>query len=122
MFVLLFGSALAPASDNLNEISKALSNGNAEELARYFDENVEIAILDKEDIYSREAAKKVVKNFFATYKPSAYSQVHQGTSKGKDSQYTIGNMNANGQSFRVYVYMKVTGGKYIIQELRFDKE
>src|SRR5690606_41756967 len=101
MFVLLFSSALIPVSDNLNEISKALSSGNADELARYFDENVEIAIIDKEDVYSREEAKKVVKNFLATYKQSTYSQVHQGTSKGKDSQYTIGNMNANGQTFTV---------------------
>ena len=122
LFILLIGSSLAMTTDNLSEISKALSAGNAEELARYFDESVEIAILDEENQYGREEAKNVMKNFFAKYKPSSYNQVHQGVSKGKDSQYTIGNMNANGQTFRVYVYMKVTNGKYIIQELRFDKE
>lgn len=122
LFILLIGSTLAMTSDNLNEISKALSNGNANELARYFDESVEIAIMDEENTYNKEEAKEIVSSFFTKYKPSSYSQVHQGVSKGKDSQYTIGDLKANGETFRVYVYMKVTGGKYIIQELRFDKE
>ncbi|MCB0521576.1 MAG: DUF4783 domain-containing protein, partial [Saprospiraceae bacterium] len=46
----------------------------------------------------------------------------QGASKGQDSQYCIGNLVASSGTFRVYVYMKVSGGKYLIQELRFDKE
>jgi hypothetical protein len=122
LFILFIGSTLAMTDANLSEISKALRNGNADELAQYFDQTVEIAILDEEDQYDKAEAKQIVKNFFAKYKPSAYNQVHQGVSKGKDSQYTIGNLKANGDTFRVYVYMKVSGGKYIIQELRFDKE
>ncbi len=122
MFILFIGSTLAMTNANLSEISKALSNGNAEELAKYFDENVEIAILDQEDQYSKTDAKKIVNDFFTKHKVSSYNQVHQGVSKGKDSQYTIGNLKANGDTFRVYVYMKVSNGKYIIQELRFDKE
>ena len=122
MFILFIGSSLAMTDANLSNISKALRNGNADELAQYFDQNVEIAIMDDEGQYDRAEAKEVVKNFFAKHKPSAYNQVHQGVSKGKDSQYTIGNLKANGDTFRVYVYMKINGGKYIIQELRFDKE
>ena len=122
LFLLFIGASIAMTDANLNEISKALSGGNADELARFFDENVEIAIMDTEDQYSKAEAKNIVKDFFAKHKVSSYSQVHQGTSKGKDSQYTIGNLKANGDSFRVYVYMKVSNGKYIIQELRFDKE
>jgi len=122
LFILLIGSTVAMTDANLSEISKALSNGNADMLAQYFDDNVEIAILDNEDQYSKAEAKRIVKDFFTQNKVSSYNQVHQGVSKGKDSQYTIGDLKANGQTFRVYVYMKVSNGKYIIQELRFDKE
>ena len=122
LFILFIGSTLAMTDANLSEISKALSSGDADMLAQYFDENVEIAIMDNEDQYGKADAKKIVKDFFAKHKVSSYNQVHQGVSKGKDSQYTIGNLKSNGETFRVYVYMKVNNGKYIIQELRFDKE
>ena len=63
-----------------------------------------------------------LQNFFAKYQPKNFHQVHQGTSKGKDSQYLIGNLTTNNTTFRVYLYMKVAGSKYLIQEIRFDKE
>ncbi len=107
---------------NLAAISKALSEGNVAALEQYLDDQVEISILDQEDIYRKEDAVKVLKEFFSKNKPSAFSQVHQGASKGQDSQYCIGNLVANSGTFRVYIYLKVVNGKHLIQELRFDKE
>ena len=107
---------------NLAAISKALSEGNVDALEQYLDKQVEISILDKEDIYGKDEAVKVLKDFFSKNKPSAFSQVHQGASKGQDSQYCIGNLVANSGTFRVYIYLKVVNGKHLIQELRFDKE
>ena len=107
---------------NLDAITKAISSGNADALGQYFDSNVEVAVMDKEETYSKAEAIKVVKEFFAKNKPSSFKQVHQGASKGQDSQYCIGNMTATSGTYRVYIYMKVSGGKGVIQELRFDKE
>lgn len=107
---------------NLDAITKALSSGDADALGQYFDANVEIAVLDKEETYAKAEAIKVIKDFFAKNKPTSFKQVHQGASKGQDSQYCIGNMTANSGTYRVYIYMKVSGGKEVIQELRFDKE
>jgi hypothetical protein len=106
---------------SIDAITKALSSGDAETLGSFFDESVEVAILDVEDIYDKPEAVKKVKSFFTQNKPSAFSQVHQGSSKGKDSQYCIGNMTAGGKTFRVYVYLGNTGSKTLIQEIRFDK-
>ena len=64
----------------------------------------------------------MLRNFFAKNKPKSYNQMHQGTSKGQDSRYTIGNLVTSSNSFRVYIYLKVQGGQQLIQELRFDKE
>ncbi len=125
LFILIFAPSVAAVTHqnfNLGQITEALSKGNADALGAYFDDSVEIAVLGDEDVYGRAEAVRVVKIFFTKHRPRAFSQVHQGTSKGKDSQYCIGNLTTGGGTFRVYVYMKVAGGKYLIQELRFDRE
>ncbi len=127
LFFILFAPALAIANPpveqmNLAAITKAISDGNADALAQYFDANVEVAVMDNEEVYAKAQAVQVVKDFFAKNKPKSFSQMHQGASKGQDSQYCIGNLVSASGTYRVYIYMKVTGGKYLIQELRFDKE
>ncbi len=124
LFLLLLVPSIAMmnADENLAAISQAISAGNADALGQYFDNNVEVAVMDNEKTYAKADAVKVVKDFFVKNKPSAFKQMHQGASKGQDSQYCIGNLTASTGTFRVYVYMNVTGGKYLIQELRFDKE
>lgn len=107
---------------NFAAISKAISDGDAVALSNFFDQSVEVAIMDQEDIYDKAQATQVVKTFFSKNKPKAYTQVHQGASKGKDSQYSIGNLQTSSGNYRVYLYLKVSGSNYIIQELRFDKE
>lgn len=121
-FILMILPSLAMVESNLNEISTAIRSGNADALSQFFDESVEISILDDENIYDKSEAKSVIKTFFAKHKPTAFNQIHQGASKGQDAQYCIGNLKSNSGSFRVYLYLKVSGGKHIIKELRFDKE
>ncbi|NUQ22415.1 MAG: DUF4783 domain-containing protein [Saprospiraceae bacterium] len=119
--VLLLSVLVNTQEVNLNAITKAISEGNAEALGQYFDQSVEVSVLDNEDVYAKAQAIKVVKDFFAQNKPKSFSQVHQGTSKGNDSQYCIGNLVTATGTFRVYIYLKVSGNNYTIQELRFDE-
>lgn len=120
--ILLMPWAGSVDNANLANITKAISEGNADALGQYFDQTVEVAVLDKEDVYSKAQAINVVRKFFSENKPASFSQVHKGASPNNDSQYCIGNLVAGSKTFRVYIYMKVTGGQYLIQELRFDKE
>lgn len=120
---LLFAMVLAGMLNaSLADITRAISTGDVDALAQHFDQTVEIAVLDQEDMYDKATAVKIVKDFFAKNQPSSFKEVHQGTSKGADSQYVIGNMVTSGGTYRVYIYMKVSGSKMIIQELRFDKQ
>lgn len=123
---LIILALLIPATGSyqasLSEISRAISAGDAEALGRFFDESVEIAVADEEDVYDKGKAISIVRNFFAQHKPRSFSQVHQGTSKGNESQYCIGNLVTDSATYRVYLYMQVSGGRYVIQELRFDEE
>ena len=122
MFLILFLPLLTVQEANLANITKAISDGDADALGQYFDQSVEVAVLEQEDVYNKAQAINVVRKFFAQNKPSSFSQVHKGASPNNDSQYCIGNLEEKKKTFRVYIYMKVNGGQFLIQELRFDKE
>lgn len=124
---LLFATVLLPmyalfGQADLGAITDAMKNGNATELGRHLDAQVEVSILGKDDVYAKSQAVSVLKNFFGKHPASSFTTVHKGTSSNNDSRYCIGNLIAGGQTFRVYIYMKNAGGKEVIQELRFDKE
>lgn len=110
------------AQSGLDAITKALSAGDATALSNYFDQNVEVCVMDNEEVYAKTQAAQIVRDFFGKNKPKAYAQVHQGASTGKASQYTIGKLTTATGNFRVYVYLKVSGSSTLIQEIRFDKE
>lgn len=122
IFICLLAPSMALVTPNLGSISKAITKGDAAALAEYFDEDVEVTILNEVNIYSKSEAQEVVKTFFTTHPPKTYSQVHQGTSKGEGGQYCIGNLIVKDGKFRVYLYLKKSNNQYRIQELRFEKE
>lgn len=122
IFCVLASSLPIISGLNVAEITRAISRGDAEGISSYFDESVELAILNDEDVYNKSAAAKKLKAFFTQYPPKGYSQVHRGTSKSKDSVYCIGNLTTDKAVFRVYIYMRVNGEQHLIQEVRFDKE
>ncbi len=122
LFIILLAPALTAQDISLDKITQAIGQGNAQSLAQYFDETVEVAILDSEDVYDKAEAQKVVAGFFSKHDLKSYNQVHQGVSKKEDSQYSIGKLVAADDTFRVYVYIKIEDGRHVIQELRFDKE
>ncbi len=122
VFLLLLVPSLNYAQADFSLITQAISSGNTDALAKYFDNSVEVAILDNEDVYNKAQATNVVKEFFTKYRPQSFSQVHEGASKGNDSKYCIGNLVTNQATFRVYIYVKLDGQRSTIQELRFDKQ
>ena len=123
LFLTTVLSVIVPKLDaSLSDITKALGAGNIEVLSGYFDENVEITILDKEDTYNRDQAIKIIQSFFQNYEPSIFSQVHAGISKNQDSQFCIGNLTTNKGVFRVYIYLRIGSSKSYISELKFNKE
>ncbi len=119
---LATASAWTPADQSISKITRALGSGDASSLGNYFDRTVDLAVVDREDTYSRAEAIAVVEKFFRTHPPRSFAQVHQGVSRTKDAQYCIGNLSTDSGVFRVYIYLKSSGGQNLIQELRFDEE
>jgi hypothetical protein len=129
MKYLLFLMFFVPASlmanqgnPGLETISNALNTGDVETLSKYFADNVEISIQDKEQVYSKAKATEVIRSFFDNNKPKGFSQVHRGTSRENSDQYCIGNLSATSGNYRVYLYLKVNGNNLSIAEMRLDKQ
>ncbi len=116
-----FALAAYQGNPSLDAIAKALNTGDVDALAQYFGDQVEVSILDQEQLYPKAKAVEIVRSFFNSNKPRSFNQVHQGSSRENSDQYCIGNMLAATGSYRVYIYLKMSGNSATIQEIRFDK-
>lgn len=116
----MFAAPLSSSLPDMSGITKALQSGDAASLASFFASDVELAVAGNEDLYSKAEAQKILAKFFSANKPTAFSQVHKGTSKGKDSHYVIGDLVAGGKTYKIYIYLEEKKDTYEIQELRIE--
>lgn len=120
-FILLFVASTAVFAQNetADEIAALLKAGNSSALSNYFMSNVDLAILDTDDVYSKTQATQITKRFFDEHPPSAFSIKHQGKSK-LDDHYRIGTLTTAKGDFRVTYFLKSHEGKYLIKQLRIE--
>lgn len=107
-------------SPSISTITSAIQEGDAATLGAYFDQSVELAVLNKAANCDPKQAVKMVDAFFQKYQPKAFQQVHQGKSAENKTSYCIGNLTTSNNIFRVYIYLHDTKNR--IQELRFEQE
>lgn len=103
-----------------DDIILSLKSGNAKVLAGYFNQNVELVILENDNVYSKAQAEQIVTSFFVRYQPERFQVIHQGGKEG--AQYVIGNLTTKQGVFRVYFLLKKSTGKDIIHQLRIEKQ
>ncbi|HEX5654777.1 MAG TPA: DUF4783 domain-containing protein [Chitinophagaceae bacterium] len=96
----------------------AIRSGNAAELSRYFDDNVELTLPDKSNSYSKAQAQLIVKDFFSNNGVKGFDLKHKGESPG--GNYCIGTLQTNAGNFRTNVFMKTKSGKEVVKEIRFQ--
>lgn len=122
--LIVIFSLLMPLSfeqPNIAAVTKALGEGDVATLSTYLDSSVELTILASQNVYNKTQAATVLNDFFAKNKPRSFNAVHQGSSKGSSSHYTIGDMATVTGTYRVYLYYKSIGEKPVIQEIRIEK-
>jgi Domain of unknown function (DUF4783) len=102
----------------LDEVINALKTGNAQEFAKYIDDNIEISLPDKSDNYSRAQAVMVLKDFFNNNGVSGFEVQFKGENGG--SQFCVGKLNTRSGNYRTTVFMKTKQGKQLVKEIRFQ--
>ena len=119
--VLLISSSSFLQAQSFDNIADAIRSGNAASLASHFQGNVEISVKESQNSYSKSQAEVVLRNFFGSHSPKSFAIAHQGSSP-EGSKYFIGNLATNAGNYRTYVYAKLNGGNYSIQEIRFEEQ
>lgn len=132
MFKKLFASALfilallptlqaQQQEDVLDQVASIIKAGNARELARYFQKEIDLNLNGDENTYSRARAEAVLKSFFDENPPVNFEINHQGASRS-GARYAIGNYKNKTGSYRVWIKLKETSGRNLITEISFIKE
>ena len=114
--LILFSSFIVIS---FTQIINAIKSGDSTEVAKYFDNTVEITLPDKSNSYSKSQAELVLSEFFKNNPVKKFEMIHQGENAG--SQYCIGNLTTANGLFRTTIYTKLKGKKQLIQELRFEQ-
>ena len=104
----------------IDEIISVLKTGNANGIAKYFDNTVEITLSDKSNSFSKSQAEVVLRDFFNNNPVKGFDILHKGENAG--SQYCIGTLVTKNASYRTTVFMKQKGNRQTLQEIRFENQ
>lgn len=119
-FSLAFVSTVF-AADIIDDIASAIRSGNPKNISNYFIENIDLKVIEQEDVYSKQQAEMILKDFFSKHQVKSFSVAHKSDVKN-GSQYVIGNLDTNNGKFRTYFLIKNSGGVTLIQQFRIETE
>lgn len=105
---------------SIEEVITAMKAGNATEIARFFDNTVEINMPDKSNSYSKSQGELVLRDFFSTNVVKSFTVNHKGENSG--SQFCIGTLVTKSGTYRTTVFMKLKGDKQLLQTITFERQ
>jgi len=122
--LLALSTHITAFSQNQNDLPRDLitsfKQGNSIRLSVYFGDRVELAIQNKEAIYSKSQAKQIMAKFFREYPPSDFRKKHIGGKPG--ARYVIGNLITSRGNFRINFLLKEQNGKFVVHQLHIEKD
>lgn len=111
---------MASSAQVPEKVITSLKTGNATTLSNYFNEKIELVVLDKDNVYSKDQATQILAAFFRSNVPQRFSIIRQG---GKENaRYAIGNLTTKTGIFRVYFLLNKKDGKAYIHRLKIEKQ
>ncbi len=115
----LFGMSFTTQTDT-EAIVQSLKSGNADEIAKYFDDYVDMKLLDKDEVKNigRNQASIALKSFFT-------ENGIKGFEKASDREigntmYMTGKLLNGAKGFNITVMLKQKGGKHAIITIRIN--
>ena len=112
-------SAQDSSYDVFNPIAKYISMGDADKLAAWFSDNLEVSIFSNSNDSSCNQARQIMKSFFKSYTPRSFEINHKaGRSNMK---YALGTLNAGGELFTVTIFVSYKDSDYRIQHLKIER-
>ena len=121
LFLSAFSIAIfAFAQSGIDDVISAMKSGNASGVTKYFDSYVDITMPDKSSNYSKSQGELILKDFFSNTGVKNFDVKHKGNNDNGD--YCIGTLQTKNGSYRTTVYMRMKGGKQVIQDIRITQQ
>jgi len=99
-------------------IGKYLSQGDAEKLSSWFADNLEITLVSRTAVTSRNQARQMIKTFFDDHSPRSFDINHTASDNG--TKYAVGSLNAGGEMYMVTIFVSLDSDRYVIQQIKID--
>lgn len=96
----------------------SVSSRNTEFLSEILDNNIDITYNNVHSTYAKSQALMIINDFYSKNKPSVFRLSYKGSYPNIEDQYVIGTISSATSDFKVYMYIKNRGGKFVIQELK----
>ncbi len=124
LFTLLFISfsllSYTTRLPGIDDVVSALNSGNAAQVAKYFDNTVDITLPQKSNSYSRSQAEVILKDFLTNNPVRSFTVKHKGDNAG--SEFCIGTLVTKNGSYRTTIFMKQKADKQFLQDIRFEHD
>lgn len=101
-------------------IAKYLQRGDAECLAAWFADNLQVDVMGSVSNCSRNQARQIIRNFFINYTPRFFEIVY--TSGTYPMEYAVGNLDSGGNMFTVTILVKTNDSGNYIEQLKIEKQ
>ncbi len=121
LFTLFFGqnTSFAVAPDELTVIIEtAIRNGNAQNLAQYFNTNLQLRIDGKSNVYSKRQAEAMMSDFFSLNKPVKFLITGEHVTENQIS--IMGTLNTKAKNFRILYRISNCKDKRLISYLEIE--
>ncbi|NCI45454.1 DUF4783 domain-containing protein [Sediminibacterium soli] len=111
--------SFTPQSDT-EVIVQAFKSGNATEVSKYFDDYIDIKLLDKAEVknLSRNQGSIMLKSFFDENTIKGFDKASER--EVGNTMYMTGKLNGTGKSFGVTILLKAKDGKHQIISVRIS--
>jgi Domain of unknown function (DUF4783) len=109
-------------SDILEDISVAFNNSDQRLLSKYFNNKVEITLLDQSNVFSKSQAEMVMKDFFSKYTSTEFKILYKNNPSNDAARFAIGQLDTQNGRFRIYFIFKTIDNTVYLQEMRFEQE
>lgn len=108
--------------DNIVQSFKtSMGNKDAQSISSLLDNSVELTYSNLHSTYSRGQALLILDDFYNKNHPSSFKVEYKGVSSQSDGHYVLGTANTQNGPFKIFLYIKKKGNRFVIQEMKIDK-
>jgi len=107
-------------SNDIESMYKILESKKVSQLVKFFNNDVELAILD-DDYYGKVEAVEAMNNFFSNRTIELFEIIHNGGDE-TESYFIIGKIVVSGEIYRMHLLIKSENSQDQIVEMTIDEE